>query len=149
MNIIWHYTSCVHLEGIIKEQKLKISEADRRFGFKPAVWFSKNQIWEPTASKMVATEGGQVVTLSPSEQLKTIGMVRIGIEHTNELVSWAKYKYVGKIPLPFYESMEQAGKEIGGSPSDWYCLFRNVESSKWITVEQYDGSDWMKISLTN
>lgn len=149
MNIIWHYTSCIHLEGIINAQKLKVSEADRRFGFKPAVWFSKNQMWEPTASKMATTEEGKIVTLSPSEQLKTIGMVRIGIEHTNELVSWAKYKHVGKIPLPFYERLEEVGKQKGGKPADWYCLFRNVESYKWVTVEQYVGSEWLKISPKN
>ena len=142
MNLIWHYTSNFHLEKILKSQTLKVSEAERLYGLKPAVWFSKNSIWEPTATKMIFN-GIKVILLTPEEQLSMIGMMRIAIEYNSSLISWAKYKYVSKIPISLYNDMEKAGKEKGAKPSDWYCSFKNIPSSQWKSIETYDGQNWL------
>ena len=146
MEIIWHYTSGEHFKKIVQEKRLKVSESDRRMGIKPAIWFSKNEFWEPTASKSILKKG-RIVQLSMKEQHELLGLVRIGVEFPNELISWAKFKYVGKINSHLHYLMELAGIQQGANPSDWYCAFRNVPSCEWVKVEKYDGNKWMPVNF--
>ena len=60
MTLIWHYTSLQHGEKIFEEELLRVSEAERKFGLKPAIWFSKNPHWEPTATKNAMDSNGQI-----------------------------------------------------------------------------------------
>jgi hypothetical protein len=41
MNKIWHYTTLTHLEKILNDQTLKVSEAEKNYGIRPAVCFRK------------------------------------------------------------------------------------------------------------
>ncbi|MBK7311199.1 MAG: hypothetical protein IPI93_10500 [Sphingobacteriaceae bacterium] len=120
METIYHYTSLIHLEKILQDGYLKVSDADRKFGIKPAIWFSKNTNWEPTATKMVFN-GSEMVELTQEEQQKTIGMVRFGIPFSNQLVSWRKYGHIGKIAPKLHAALEQIGIEKGARPGQWYC----------------------------
>ena len=141
MELIWHYTSLVHLEMIEKDQCLKVSNAEREFGFNPALWFSKNDFWEPTATKMKSN--GNCLTIN--QQLETIGMIRIGVEFTDNMISWKKYKHFSKMPVQMYDSMAEIGIEKGGNPDDWFCLFSDLPSKYWKTIEEYDGKKWVDI----
>ena len=145
MTLIWHYTSLQHGEKIFEEELLRVSEAERKFGLKPAIWCSKNPHWEPTATKNVMDSNGQIRSMTIEEQYEDFGMIRIGIKFTDELVTWAKYKHVSKIQPTLYANMESVGIKKGGKPTDWYCLFKNIPSKDWETVEQFDGKEWVNI----
>lgn len=144
METIYHYTSVVQLEKILHDGFLKVSETDRKYGIKPAIWFSKNTDWEPTATKKVFN-GEKVVQLSKEEQLNSIGIARIGIPFSKHLISWRKYRHVGNIHANFHAILEQVGIEKGSRPSDWFCSLKNVPGREWVSVEYYDGSRWQKI----
>jgi len=141
MEIIWHYTTIEKLESIMKDELLKVSEVERKFGLKPAVWFSKNDFWEPTATKMLSD--GRC--LSIDEQYELLGMIRIAIEFNKQLVSWGKYRYESKINPSFHKTMEESGIEKGGNPKDWFCSFNNIQIEKFLDIEQYDGRKWVSI----
>lgn len=141
MNIIWHYTLPLHLEKILKDQILKVSEAEKKFGIRPAIWFSKNQIWEPTASKMLSSGKW----MSMEEQSKKFGLVRIGIEFNKNLISWGRYRYDAKINLSLYKTMQELGIEKGAKPTDWYCSFKNIASSEWVEIQEYISGNWVSI----
>ena len=145
MTLIWHYTSLQHGEKIFEEELLRVSEAERKFGLKPALWFSLNSFWEPTATKMIMDENGQYRQMTLEEQYSELGMIRIGILFTKELTSWAKYKHASKINPILYNNMEEIGIEKGGNPLDWYCSFKDIPSKNWETVEQFDGDTWVNI----
>ena len=135
----------IHLENIFKDGYLKTSDAERRLGVKkPALWFSKNTIWEPTATKMLF-DGTNFIPMTLEDQLRTIGMARFIISFSNELVSWAKYRHVSKIEPGVYADMEQIGIEKGAKPSDWYCSFKMIPLTKVIDIEVFDGTSWDSI----
>jgi len=142
MEIIWHYTTGLHIEKIIQEKRLRVSEVERMVGLKPAVWFSKNQLCEPTALKFICIGSNPPVTETMKVQAETIGLLRIGIEFTNELTTWAKYKHVSKITQPLYNELEQSGIANGADPNEWFCSFKNIPSSKWITIERFNDNKW-------
>ncbi len=145
MEKIYHYTSMLHLEIICKDGYLKTSDAERRLGVKkPALWFSKNTVWEPTATKMLF-DGTNIIHMTLEEQLRTIGMARFTIPFSNELVSWAKYRHVSKIEPGDYSGLAQIGIEKGAKPSDWYCSFKMIPLTRVIAIEEFDGSSWDSI----
>lgn len=145
MEIIWHYTTITAADNINVEQIIKVSETERKFGLKPAVWFSKNPDWEPTATKLVGDNLGNIRLMTKQEQFDNFGLCRIGIKFTDELISWAKYKHAGRIAPLKHEQMELDGINRGGNPKDWYASFNNIPAEKWITFDQFDGKKWLSI----
>lgn len=144
METVYHYTSSYHLEQILQDGRLKVSKADRNFGIRPAVWFSKNLKWEPTATKMIF-DVTSFRTLTEEEQLNSLGMVRFAVALSTEFISWRRYRHIGKIDPQLHSSMEALGLECGSKPDDWYCLLRNVPLSECISMESFDGLDWQSI----
>jgi hypothetical protein len=146
MKIIWHYTTLSHAKRIVADKFLKVSKVEKSLGLKPAIWFSKNHIWEPTATKMVSDEYGQVRELTIEEQREILGMIRFGIEFDKtKLISWRKYQYQSRIASRLYNAMEEAGIAKGAKSEDWYACFSNIRCDKWLKIEQYDGKQWTEV----
>ena len=53
--LVWHYTTGDYFELIFESRTLCTTDAGIAPGERPAVWFSKDQFWEPTAQKATAT----------------------------------------------------------------------------------------------
>ena len=55
MNLIWHYTVGMHRDSIMKDRMLLTEDYTTpqviQKGTRGGVWFSSNQVWEPTAAK--------------------------------------------------------------------------------------------------
>lgn len=145
-NLIWHYTTEIHSVKIINDGILKLSHGDKVMGAKPALWFSKNPEWEPTATKLAADSKGNIFRLSKEQHLEYFGMVRFGIEFDKTfLVSWIKYQFKSKIDIRIYDLLAKVGREQGANPKDWYVSFQGVASNKWVTIEEFDGESWKPI----
>ncbi len=144
MEIIWHYTTGIHMIWILRDRKLKVSETERMLRLKPAVWFSRNQTCEPTALKGKIVDG-TFVKLDMKEQSEAMGLYRIGIKFTKGLISWAKYKHVSKIDPTLYDELGQTGITNGADPNQWYCSFKNIPESEWISIERFDGNKWENV----
>ena len=65
------------------------------------------------------------------------------------MISWAKYKHVGRIKPDLHRVMEEIGIESGARPNHWYCSLTNIPSNEWLKVEKYDGAKWVIISAAN
>jgi hypothetical protein len=61
--VVWHYTTGEKLNLIISTRALRPTSAEIADGELPALWFSKEQIWEPTAQKAWRELGGRTVLL--------------------------------------------------------------------------------------
>jgi hypothetical protein len=145
-NLIWHYTTEIHSLKIINDGILKPSYGEKAMGVKPALWFSKNPDWEPTATKLAADSEGNIIELSKEQHLKLFGMIRFGIEFDETfLISWIKYKFKSKIDGRIYNRLDKLGKMQGANPKDWYASFQGVASNKWVTIEEFDGESWKQI----
>lgn len=141
--IVYHYFPWSYWEKIKKSGQLIVSEWERKNKVKkPALWFSANTQMEPTASKMVRDISGNLRVLSMNEQHESVGIGRISIRYTNELTTWAKYKYLGCTTSDEYDSMEKLGINKGAKSTDWYAIFRNVPLKEWVSVEKWNGREW-------
>jgi hypothetical protein len=146
MQTIWHYTSMEHAKSILKDKMLRISSIEKKWGWKPALWFSRATRWEPTATKMFRfKETNELRLLTEEEQLELIGMARFGIEFTEQLISWNEYKNNSGIPAREHRAMAKVGKEKGAHPNNWYCSFEDIPLNKCVAIEQFDGKEWISI----
>lgn len=143
--IIWHYTTLQHLYEIIKDGVLKVSYVERQLGDKkPSIWFSKEQYWEPS---VYLTNEQSVTGQARMKLLRNLpGIGRIGIKFSKERFNtWAKYKHVCKLPEDIIQSMEDLQKNDGCNLLNCYCLFNDVKKSEWVSVQKFDGMDWIDI----
>ncbi len=144
--IIWHYTTKEKLTAILSDGKLKVSEAEKRLKLrKPALWFSANQVWEPTATKMIGDGLGNTRQLTIQEQHEMVGLARIGINYSSGYITWAKYRHESGLNHSTLDSMEKVGIEKGGNPADWFATFKNVPEEKWVSVQVWNGTDWAEV----
>jgi hypothetical protein len=146
-NLIWHYTTKVHYPKIVNDGFLRPSKGDKTMGAKPALWFSKNPFWEPTATKLAGDSLGNIYKLTLKQQLELFGMIRFGVEFDNSLVSWSRYKYKSNIKNKWYSYLELSGIKQGANPNDWFVSFERVTSDKWVTVQEFNGKEWKEISI--
>ena len=110
MKIIWHYTTLWAFKSIWADQEIKLSEIEKFWGWNPAVWFSKRSDWEPTATRMMRCDKtGKLTLLTIQEQYEMLGMVRIGIEFKNDLVTWENYKFLSNIDPERHREMTERG----------------------------------------
>ncbi len=146
MELIWHYTYKSAFDSILNDGYIKVSEMEKKMGWRPAIWFSKEQIIEPTALKLAGNSSGITKRLSFSEQQKLFGCYRIGVnQNTEDFMTWGKYKYHGKLPERVHDAMTNAGIQCGGNPLNWFCVFRNVLKSEWKALEFFNGNNWENI----
>jgi hypothetical protein len=141
--IVYHYFPWTYWEKIKSSGKLIVSEFERKNKIKkPALWFSANTLMEPTAVKMVRDPSGSLRPLTFKEQHELTGIGRISIRYTNELTTWAKYRYLKCTTANEYDSMEKIGIRKEARPSDWYAIFRNVLFREFLLVEKWNGEKW-------
>lgn len=146
---LYHYTTGVYLEAIMKEGVLGVSRYDKSIGAKhPAVWFSVNSIWEPTATK--ATPGIiDIRFLTFEEQYQMFGCARITVAYSDEFITWAKYRHLckndKKYPPHILDSMEATGYKKGSDPKHWYCSIKDIVKDKILNFEIWDGQGWAAV----
>ena len=80
--IVFHYTHLKAGISILQDTFLEVPEVLNN-NLKPAIWFSKQNKYEPSVLKN---------NNSFEDQLKTIGCMRFVYHDTKELISWEEYK---------------------------------------------------------
>jgi hypothetical protein len=125
--LVWHYTTCVHLSEIVESRELRCSNAGAT-NLAPLLWFSSNQSWEPTARKMVAAPNGHGLRpLSFHEQAKEFGCVRFGLSVSDpRLMDWKAACSFDGTPREMRRKMELTGKRTGADPKDWFAVAVSV-----------------------
>ena len=131
---LYHYTSIYALRNILKERLLKTSNHGEKVD---SLWFSSNELWEVTATKMVITKKGELKKLTKEEQHKAFGLGRIVIKNSIQFTSWENYLHQAGIPLKISKAMEKCGYK-----KEWFCRLKNIPSSQWEEVQIWNGKNW-------
>ena len=145
MTLLWHYTTgekfiAIVQDGLIKPTASRIDPRER-----PAVWFSTNQWWEPTASKTLQS-GGKLRALNMSETAAYgKGLVRFGVAAETAPVSWRQFRMLSGVSPETYRNLVRAGKKHGADPHQWYASFEPVSKDKWLAVEVFQDGRWMSV----
>lgn len=124
--LAWHYTTCVHLAAILQSGKLIPTGVGIESDERPALWFSMNQSWEPTANKAVHTPDGSVHQLKTMREVhEVMGVVRIGVDPAKlKLIGFDSFVRRSGISRTEASNLKAAGRKIGANPYDWPPLVR-------------------------
>lgn len=144
--LIWHYTSGEHLKLILRSGELRVSEAERAMGINPpALWLSKNPVWEHTATKQIWDFGGRR-QMTKEEQHEVAGLIRFAVEFDKtSFITYAKYRYQTNTSQLEYDYMSSIAIVIGADPKEWYATFKNIPQEKWVSIEKWNGTEWLPL----
>jgi len=120
-NIVWHYSAVVKLPLIVVSGVLKGSNTGAESEL-PMLWFSANQQWENTATKMIETKSGSIVRLTFNQQAERFGCIRFGLASCDSrLLNWRDACKAAGTPREMRKAMEKSGKKSGGDPMQWFA----------------------------
>jgi hypothetical protein len=121
----WHYAPWEYLPSIVESGNLRASNAGAPDEL-PMLWFSANQQWEPTATK-VDNKQNRGNAHDIKQQDERFGCIRFGLSATDSrLLNWNDACHANGITRDIRRSMEKAGKKLGGDPANWYATAQNI-----------------------
>ena len=141
---IFHYTTGLKLKQIINSGAIEPATAKIEPHEKPVAWFSTQDQWEPTATK-VSTPGmqGQIETTKAQG-----GLVRITVPGTSAPYVFQQLPLIAGTKPSVCIGLLIAGLELGSDPDTWRftpthvptALFREIEffnfaNDQWVAVD--------------
>ncbi|HEV8177052.1 MAG TPA: hypothetical protein VGP44_05125 [Gemmatimonadales bacterium] len=144
-DLLWHYTIGDRWFLIQEARYLKLATAMIGKGERGAVWFSRNQDYEPTAFKGPGWQHNGVVTMGMRLELRRLGhgLWRIGVDPATAPVSWEQFKETSGIDPIIAYGLTGAGRKQGADPADWYCSYAEVPEERWRRVDFWFNGGWM------
>jgi len=144
MRMLWHYTVMERLHRILQDGEIRPSTAGIPKKEKPAVWFSSNAAWEPSANRLWQDVDGRVARLSKDQTFVLGGgLARIGVAPDVAPHDWKAYKRISGMATARAKTVYDEAIRAGARPGEWFASFDAVGRAKWLTVEAWDGERWM------
>lgn len=145
---LWHYTFGHKLPLIVTDAALRPNGAKIAPSEKPVLWFSADQVFEPTAVKLVHVPGKtRLQRLSVLELHAMVGVFRFGIAAADErLIPWVGLQRRARISKPGVASMLRAAVEVGAKATNWHGTMTDVALDD-LVFEAWDGSSWAPADL--
>lgn len=143
---IYHYTTGLKLKQIINSGAIKPSTAHIEPNEKPVAWFSTQDQWEPTATKVpIPGKQGQLLTAQAQS-----GLVRITVPGTCAPYVFPQLPLIAGTKPSVCIGLLLSGLELGSDPGTWRFTPTPVPSALFREVEFYDfGNDrWLAVDLT-
>jgi hypothetical protein len=140
---LWHYTTGRWLDQILKDGFIKPATEGVPQGERPIVWFSKNQHWEQTVSKLGTNPDGTLIQLDMAQTgERGGGLVRIEVESMTAPHDWNDLKERSGMRAKMATSLYSSGIAQRARPREWRGMFEAVPRSKWIAIERYEDGRW-------
>ncbi len=141
---LYHYTTGLKLKQIINSGCIKPTTANIEPHEKPVAWFSTQDRWEPTCTKVpLPGRTGQLLTAKSQS-----GLVRIAVPGTCAPYVFQQLPLIAGTKPSVCIGLLIAGLELGSDPDTWrftptpvpIALFRDVEfydfaSNTWLAVD--------------
>jgi hypothetical protein len=124
--MVWHYAPWAYLPAIVESGVLQASNAGAE-NEQPMLWFSANQQWEPTATKMITTKGGSLAPQTFKQQAVRLGCIRFGLAANDlRLLKWTDACITAGTPRKQRRKMENVGRRMGGNPAHWFASAESI-----------------------
>ena len=153
----YHYTKGCLLPSIVRDGIIKTSQFVLEKNEKPAVWLTKSPLWESAFNigkiispeklipgKLYSSDEVESVTVSDDYMKKEVGMCRILINESLPVISWAKFKHVGRISEEWYNALDSHSRSIGCQVDKWICTFNPIPKEYWEGIEMFVDDQWVK-----
>ena len=128
-DFVWHYAPWAYLPEMVSDGRLKTSNAGASNEL-PMLWFSANQHWDPTATKLMHTRLGQV-RLTFAQQASQFGCIRFGLPaDDSRLLNWGDACHAAKTSRENRRQMERLGRKLGAKPAHWFATVSDINLSE-------------------
>ncbi len=144
-NTLFHYTTGQKLRSIINSGAIKPTTAKIEPNEQPVAWFSTQDQWEPTATKVpIPGKQGQLLTAKAQA-----GLVRITVPGTCAPYVFPQLPLIAGTSLKAYLGLLMAGLELGADPGTWRFTPTPVPTALFRDVEFYDFANdrWLAVDL--
>jgi len=142
---LFHYTTGLKLLSIINSGYITPTTAKIEPHEKPVAWFSTQDQWEPTCTKVpIPGKAGQIMTAKAQH-----GLVRITVPATSAPYTFQQLPFVAGTSCQACVGLLLAGLELGSDPNTWRFTPTPVPSAFFRDVEFYDFAHdrWLAIDL--
>ena len=142
---VFHYTTGLKLHSIINSGCIKPTTAKIEPHEKPVAWFSTQDQWEPTATKVsIPGVQGQIMTAQAQA-----GLVRITVPGTCAPYVFPQLPLIAGTSPQACIGLLLAGLELGSEPNTWRFTPTPVPTFLFRDVEFYDfaSNTWLAIDL--
>jgi hypothetical protein len=142
---IFHYTTGLNLRSIINSGAIKPTTAKIEPREKPVAWFSTQDQWEPTATKVpIPGIQGQIETAKAQG-----GLVRITVPGSAAPYIFPQLPLVAGTKPSVCIGLLIAGLELGSDPDTWRFTPTPVPVTLFREVEFYDFAHdrWLAVDL--
>ncbi|MGO4304502.1 hypothetical protein [Cupriavidus sp. RAF12] len=148
---VWHYTVGTPLAAIAQSGRLVPAAAHvwpTRGGEQEILWFSRNQQWDPSASKDDCLSEARH-TLSRSGLHARFGLYRFGLSANDiRLLPWPTITRVADIDVPEAMTMVASGLRCGAAPTDWLGTMSGIPLAD-LRFEAWTGTEWRTADLND
>jgi hypothetical protein len=142
---VFHFTTGLKLRSIINTGVIKPTTAKIEPHEKPVAWFSTQDQWEPTATKVpIPGMAGQIATAKAQG-----GLVRITVPGTCAPYIFPRLPLIAGTKLGVCIGMLMAGLELDSDPDTWRFTLTPVPTALFREVEFYDFANdrWLAVDL--
>jgi hypothetical protein len=143
---IFHYTTGLKLKQIINSGSIRPSTAHVPPTEKPVAWFSTQDQWEPTCTKVsIPGKLGQLVTAKAQS-----GLVRITVPGTCAPYVFPQLPLIAGTSPTACIGLLLAGLELGSNPDTWRFTPTPVPTALFREVEFFDfgNETWLAVDMT-
>jgi hypothetical protein len=142
---IYHYTTGTRLKQIINSGQIKPTTAKIEPHEKPVAWFSTQDQWEPTCTKVpIPGMQGQIATAQAQG-----GSARVTVPGTCAPYIFPQLPVIAGTKPSVCIGLLVAGLELGSDPDTWRFTPEPVPVTLFREVEFYDFANnrWLAIDL--
>lgn len=145
--ILHHYAPCIYLPSIIETGTLFTSNAGAP-DEAPLLWFSSNQQWEQTATKIAGDAyGTNLRLLTFAEQWRMMGCCRFSIPaKAKRFMHWNDACQAAGMRRNKKRKMESSGRDLGADPAEWFALAESLGIDE-LEFSVFSGTNWKSADL--
>lgn len=137
--LLWHYTTGWHIPMILRDGKIKPENpTPLSLNDLPVTWFSRNQIWEPTASKVMFFRKLEPTILRKATAEACCGLIRIGVDPCVAPFRVKQLTKIARRSRRAVKDLARAGIRFGASPRDWRFTPCHVPSEHWKAIQMWN-----------
>lgn len=147
-DLLWHYTVGTNVDLILACGELRPTSVRIERGEAPALWFSTEPFWEPTATKGVVTPHGARNATLQEMDVRGGGLYRLGVNPPVAPHDWKSFVRISGISPGGASRLRKAGKAVGADHYRWFCSFDPVGREHWRCLQRLDlcARRWIEIS---
>lgn len=144
---LYHYTTGVRLQAILADGAIRPATACIDPGEMPVVWFTRSEVWEPTANKMIGTPFGVMPGTREMTERIGRGLYRIRIPGAVAPVHWRRWVRTSGVRLLTAEVLAHGARAQGSDPNDWWVSPMPVPEQDWLGIEVWRDDQWVAADL--